>query len=185
MNSVPCSTFKSFTKSFVSWRLRNWIFPLGLNVNQIFELYQPQKNIKGASVSPWGSFRGPNPAWTPWRPSLGVLWAHSLPHCKLWVLHPRPCLLDALTWDHISCSVAVWPPLWFQVPWPLILPALLLGFILWVCCAFLSADSIWESPSVYVSYGALFFKKSFIEICQLYLREVKLLVTEWFKWKTK
>ena len=89
MNSVPCSTFKSSTESFVSWRLRNWIFPLGLNVNQIFELYQPQKNIKGASVSPWGSFRGPNPAWTPWRPSLGVLWAHSFPHCRLWVLHPR------------------------------------------------------------------------------------------------
>ena len=89
MNSVPCSTFKSFTKSFVSWRLRNWIFQLGLNVNQIFKLYQPQKNIKVASLSPWGSFRGPNPAWTAWGPSLGVLWAHSFPHCRLWVLHPR------------------------------------------------------------------------------------------------
>lgn len=125
MNSVPCSTFKSFTKSFVSWRLRNWIFPLGLNVNQVFELYQPQKNIKVASLSPWGSFRGPNPAWTAWGPSLGVLWAHSFPHCRLWVLHPRlmsPWCFDVrphllfcghlaaclISFDHLSCQRCFW-----------------------------------------------------------------------------
>ena len=50
----------------------------------------PRRISREQSVSPWGSFRGPNPAWTPWRPSLGVLWAHSFPHCRLWVLHPRP-----------------------------------------------------------------------------------------------
>lgn len=107
MNSVPCSTLRSFTKSFVSWQLRNWVFPLGLNVNQIFELYQQQKNIKVASMSPWGSFLGPNPAWTPWRPSPGVLWAHFFPHCRLWVLYPRP-VVSLMLW-HEATSLVLWP----------------------------------------------------------------------------
>ena len=183
MNSVPCSTFRSFTKSFVSWQLRNWIFPLGLNVNQIFELYQPQKNIKVASMSPWGSFLGPNPAWTPWRPSPGVLWAHSFPHCRLsltpeahvslmlWhesislVLWPFGCLSDFRCLDHFSCQHCYW--------------ALSSGSAVPSCVL-----TAYENPHVfYVSYGALFFKNSFIEICQLYFREVKSLVTG-FKWKT-
>ena len=147
-------------------------------------------------MSPWGSFLGANPARTPWSPSLWVLSAYqcffSLSLTASSTSYtPGPCLLDALTpslWDHVSCSVATQPPPWQQVPWPLPLPALLLGLIPWVCCAFLCGDSIWELfPCVYVSYGVLGFFKQFCRdiICNLRLRGVKSWVTERFKRRAK